>query len=230
LGAGAGAEADGPGSADGGVLGAGAASGPPPPWPPLPWPPLPPDGSAAGAEADGAGSAGALPLGAALGAADGGFTAVAATSPVALSTLRNRICAAWPTFLSSSASWPAMDTTMLRLPSTTTSASETPSAFTRFSMICRDCSMLCADGGCPFCSEAWYVACVPPTRSRPSFGCSRSVKLPLAPAPKKANRYRTTKIRPSTASCRPGCGCPCGGRATAVCLPVRIGRRAARRR
>jgi hypothetical protein len=88
--AGTAADADGAGSADGPPLGAGAASGPPPPWPPV-------DGVAAGAPLPvtaGASPDGAAPLGAALGAADGGFTAVAATSPVALSTLRNRICAA----------------------------------------------------------------------------------------------------------------------------------------
>src|SRR5690242_10839438 len=83
----------------------GLGDGAPPPWPPL----------------DVAGllvAAGALPVGAApLGAAAGGLSAVALTSPVALRTLRNRICAAWPTFLSWSLASPARDTTMLRLPS-----------------------------------------------------------------------------------------------------------------
>src|SRR4051794_31431920 len=44
--------------------------------------------------------------------------------------------------------------------------------------------------------------------------------LPFAPPMKNTARYRTTKTRPSTPSCRPGCICPCGGRATALGLPA----------
>jgi hypothetical protein len=176
-------------------------------------------GTTAGALAPADGlPAGALAL--ALGAADGGFSAVCAVSPVTPISIRNRICAACDRSLSWSSALPARETTMFRSPWITTSASDTPSALTRFSMMSRACSMLSFDGTWPPCTEAMYVACVPPTRSRPSLGCRRSVTLPLAPPAKKTSRYRTTKIRPSTASCRPGCICPCGGRATAFGLPA----------
>lgn len=78
---------------------------------------------------------------------------------------------------------------MFRLPSVTTSASATPNALTRLSMICRASSRFSAVGGLPSTLlVASSVTRVPPMRSRPSRGSSRSFKLPLAPPEKNTKR------------------------------------------
>ena len=117
----------------------------------------------------------ALPLGLALAAG------TELLSTTRLITLRNRSSAAVPMVLRSSF-WPGTETTMFRLPSVTTSASATPRALTRFSMISRARSSWSAPGARPAWVCARRVTRVPPTRSRPSFGCRRSRKLPLVPA------------------------------------------------
>lgn len=100
----------------------------------------------------------------------------------ALSTLRNRSSAASPTSSRFRFS-PGREMTMLRLPSVTTSASATPNALTRLSMISRASSRFSAVGGLPSTLlVASSVTRVPPIRSRPSLGSSRSFQLPLAPA------------------------------------------------
>jgi hypothetical protein len=119
-----------------------------------------------------------VPLGVAV-----GVGSAAPVSAVILRTLRKRSSAGAPSSLSSSFDSPARLITMLVLPSVMTSASVTPRALTRFSMICRACSSDSSEGGLPSSVVARIVTWVPPTRSRPSRGCSRSAKLmPLVPA------------------------------------------------
>lgn len=131
----------------------------------------------------------ALPDGAGLALADG-VGAGAGTAPLpsaALSTLRKRSSAGLPTSVRSRFS-PGREITMFRLPSVTTSASATPNALTRFSMIWRASSRFSAVGAWPLTVFfASSVSRVPPIRSRPSRGSSRSLKLPLAP-PKNTRR------------------------------------------
>src|SRR4051794_15571305 len=142
------------GATDGLVLGAGALATSPPPWPPA-------EDDALGAALPVAAGALLVPFdGAALLPADGaglaaaGCNAASATSPVAPITRRKRICAACDRSLSWSLASPASETTIVLLPWMTTSASETPSALTRCSMIPRACSILCFDGAWPPCTEA----------------------------------------------------------------------------
>ncbi len=133
---------------------------------------------------DGAGLA--VPDGAALGVGAG--AAAAPLPSVALRTLRKRSSAALPTSVRSRF-WPGREMTMLRLPSVTTSASATPYALTRLSMIWRASSRLPAVGGLPSTVfVASSVSRVPPTRSRPSRGSSRSFQPPLAPPEKNTKR------------------------------------------
>ena len=113
--------------------------------------------------------------------AAGGGTAAVPLPSAALSTLRKRSSAALPTSVRSRFS-PGREMTMLRLPSVTTSASATPNALTRLSMIWRASSRFSAVGGLPSTLfVASSVTRVPPMRSRPSRGSSRSFRLPLAP-------------------------------------------------
>src|SRR5205814_2812149 len=111
----------------------------------------------------------ALPDGDADAEADG--LAAAGLSGVVLSTCRNRSSAgATSLFRVSWSTSPATLTTMLELPSVTTSGSDTPEASTRSAMIWRACSSFTWSGALPPGSVAASVSVVPPRRSRPRFG------------------------------------------------------------
>ena len=81
--------------------------------------------------------------------------------PLAI-TGRNRSCAVWPSSLGLVAVLPGHRDHDGRSPSVTTSASATPSALTRCSMICRAWSSASRLGGLPSAVRACSVTVVPP--------------------------------------------------------------------
>ena len=123
-------------------------------------------------------------------------------SLVILSTLRKRSCAGTPTWRMVSLFSPGTEITMWLSPSVTTSASATPNALTRFSMISRAGLQVLGARRVPVRVVATSVSVVPPTRSRPSFGSRRSLNEPLPKPSTMPNR--TTKIAPSAKRYRDG--------------------------
>ncbi len=142
-----------------------------------------------------------------LGVADAvGVGAAAGRSGAVASTVRNRSWAGVPTCSTTSSFAAATLMTMWESPSVITSGSATPAPLTRFSMIRRACSSWSALGAWQSGVRAIRVIVVPPTRSRPSLGFSRSLKEP-EPKPRtmpnktmksaaSVNRYRDGRIGP----------------------------------
>jgi hypothetical protein len=87
---------------------------------------------------------------------------------------RKLSCAVCPTCLAASLFWPGTEMMIRSRPWVTTSASATPSALTRRSMICLACFIASGLGCCPLSVRACSVTVVPPCRSSPSFGVAES--------------------------------------------------------
>src|SRR6185369_16716927 len=144
-------------------------------------------------------------------------------SVVVSSTFRKRIWAGLPTWAMSSSFWPGTDTMIVLLPSSTTVASATPNALTRFSMMSRAVSRLLLSMFWPGWALACSVSVVPPIRSRPSFGLNRLLNDPCPPMTTIPNR--TKKIASNVNRYRDGRIWPWGGDATVVDSPCTSSRR-----
>jgi len=97
-----------------------------------------------------------------------------ATGTAGITTPRKFSTAALPSRVTSVSVPPGIEMTIRFEPSMTTVPPVTPEPLTRFSMICLAWFIDALDGVLPASVFAVKITCVPPTRSRPSFGVCRA--------------------------------------------------------